>query len=78
MLVINQRLDKLAALHSNFIACGMLPSGHAPGRNITCISKSTSNHDEDNDAGPAEEAIVLGSMVLAWTRGMSIHLNHFD
>ena len=30
MLVINQRLDKLAAMWSDFAARAMLPTGHAP------------------------------------------------
>jgi hypothetical protein len=41
MLVTNQRLDKLAAMQSDFIARGMLPGGHKLGKNmtthVTCI-----------------------------------------
>jgi len=40
MLNTNQRLDKLAAMRSDFVACGMLPTGHAPGRNILLILPS--------------------------------------
>lgn len=67
MLVINQRLDKLTAMHTDFVARSMLPADHPPGRN--CSVNLTLNNDDD-DEGPVEEE-VLGHVVLARTRGMS-------
>ncbi|KAL0957322.1 hypothetical protein HGRIS_001130 [Hohenbuehelia grisea] len=58
MLVTNQRLDKLAALHTDFVAHGML----LPTHNIP-------QADEDYDEGPIDDsAVVTGSVVLAQRR----------
>ena len=71
MLITNQRLDKLAAMRSDFSARGMLPSAHTanavphiqnPG------SQSTPADNDDDDEGPVEEN-VLGHVSLARTRG---------
>jgi hypothetical protein len=72
MLLTNQRLDKLAAMRSDFISRGMLPGGHASGRNISHVFRPGVIGDADvDDAGPAMEENVLGNVVLAHTRGTS-------
>jgi hypothetical protein len=70
MHVINQRLDKLAAMHTDFVARGMLSAGHPPGRNLSNPTQMMSNNDDndDDDDSPVEED-VLGHVVLARTRG---------
>jgi hypothetical protein len=68
MLVINERLDKLTAMHTDFIARGMLPASHPPRRNLS--ANPTPNNNDDDDEGPVEED-VLGHVVLARTRGKS-------
>ena len=77
MLNINQRLDKLAAMRSDFVACGMLPAGHNPGRNISLIlgphqARIRGADAEDDDGGPVEEENVDGHVFLARTCGTSI------
>jgi hypothetical protein len=76
MLVTNQRLDRLAAMQSNFIARGMLPGGHKLGKNMTThvFKPKNSSRGEEDDAWPAEEENILGNVVLAQTRGMSFTL----
>jgi hypothetical protein len=76
MLVTNQRLDKLAAMQSDFIARGMLPGGHKSGKNMTThvFKPKNSSRGEEDDAWPAEEENVLGNVVLAQTRGTSFTL----
>jgi hypothetical protein len=78
MLLINQRLDKLAAMHSDFAARGMIPAGHAAGRQITHLLKRSqrSRQDfdyevEDNEPvdSDSEGQDVLGHVILAHTRG---------
>jgi len=76
MLTINQCLDKLAAMRSDFIACGMLPAGQPTGRNVLLILKphqaGIDNIDaEDDDEGPVKEN-VDGHVSLACTCGTSI------
>jgi hypothetical protein len=76
MLNTNQCLDKLAAMHINFILCGMLPAGHAPGRNISLISPSHQAGvedvgPEDEDEGPVEEENIDGHVSLACKHGKS-------
>lgn len=73
MLLTNQRLDKLAAMRSDFAARGMLPAGHAAGRQITHILKPSQHilNNEEDDSGPVEEEDILGHVILAQTRGMS-------
>ena len=79
MLQINQRLDKLAAMRSDFVTRKMLPGGHASGRQISQILKPSKviPDDEDgdeNDTWPVEGHDVLAHVTLAQTRGMSIYL----
>ena len=79
MLNTNQRLDKLAAMRSDFVSRSMLPAGHAPGRNISLISPShqAGVEDvglEDDDEGPVEEENVDGHVSLACKRGKSTSL----
>jgi hypothetical protein len=79
MLQINQQLDKLAAMHSDFIACKMLPGGHASERQISQILKPSELNPDDedydeNDAWPVEGHDVLAHVTLAQTQGMSIYL----
>lgn len=75
MLLINQRLDKLAAMRSSFAARGMLPGGRPAVANTPQAPHSlqlpTNQDGEDDDGGPVEED-VLGHVVLARTRGMLI------
>jgi hypothetical protein len=75
MLQINQRLDKLAMMHSDFVARGMLPGGHASGRNISQILKPMnpgSEHEggDEEDAWAFEGHDVDAHVVLAQTCGM--------
>ena len=79
MLNTNQRLDKLAAMRSDFVARGMLPAGHAPGRNVSLIAPlhqaGINDIDaEDDDEGPVEEN-VDGHVSLARTCGKPIYLH---
>ena len=74
MLHTNQRLDKLAAMHSDFVSRGMLPAGYKPGRGLSVIhnsqqSASNGDGDEDDDEGAVEgePGDVLGNVVLART-----------
>jgi hypothetical protein len=75
MLVINQRLDKLAVMHTDFVARSMLPAGHPPWRNLSADPNlkqvTPDNNDNDDDGAPVEEN-VLGNVVLACTRGESL------
>ena len=68
MLLINQRLDKLMAMHADFVEHGMLP-----GRDIAnsstlqgheCLRMPTNDEDKDKDEGPVDEDI-LGHVILA-------------
>jgi len=79
MLQINQQLDKLAAMHSDFAACGMLPRGHASGRQMSHILQLSDlvpdGEDGDEvDAGAVEGDNMLAHVVLAQTCGTSICL----
>jgi hypothetical protein len=83
MLQINQRLDKLAAMRSNFMARGMLPAGYSLGRSISFAPDpqhlTFDNGDEDDDEeGPVEKEDVLGHVVLARTRGELASLTEQD
>jgi hypothetical protein len=74
MLVINQRLDKLAAMHTDFVARGMLPAGHPPWRNLSTdptLKLVTPDNNDDDDGAPVEENI-MGHVVLARTHGKSL------
>jgi hypothetical protein len=72
MLLINQRLDKLAAMCSDFISRGMLPGGRTPGRGIVDVGNSHTHPndvpEDDSDEGPVEEN-VLRHIVLAQSCG---------
>lgn len=84
MLLINQRLDKLAAMRSDFTSRITISGGCLPGGNIThlCnVQTSVSNGDnneDDDDGGPVDEdSNVLGHVILARSRGtftISLHL----
>ena len=76
MLLTNQRLDKLAAMRSDFAERGMLPAGHNPPRNIMHPqirkpSRSCGHDSDGEDEGPVEGDVVMGHVVLARTRGKS-------
>ncbi|KAG1727187.1 uncharacterized protein EDB91DRAFT_1254011 [Suillus paluster] len=62
MLLTNQRLDKLAAAHVDFVARGLLPASHGPPprRGLDFVDEGI-----DNDAPDIER--VQGSVVLART-----------
>jgi hypothetical protein len=80
MLNTNQRLDKLAAMCSDFVTCGMLSAGHAPGRNISLIAPlhqagMNGVGAEDDDEGPVEEENIDGHVSLACTCGKPIYLH---
>jgi hypothetical protein len=77
MLLINQRLDKLMAIRSDFISRGMMPAGHIPSAGILFLPllnggpPMSGNHDgrndEDLDVGPVDEN-VLGHVALTRAR----------
>ena len=50
MLKTIQCLDKLAAMSSDFIACGILPAGHAPGRNVSHLPVNLQGGTNNTDA----------------------------
>jgi len=78
MLNINQCLDKLAAMHSDFVARGMLLAGHTPGRNVSLISRPHQAEicgveaEDDDEGGPVDEENVDGHVSLACTCGKLI------
>jgi hypothetical protein len=80
MLVTNQRLDKLAAMRSDFAARGMLPAGRAAGRQISYAHKPSQQalDNGEEDSGPVEEQDILGHVILAQTRGMSRSVSLID
>ena len=72
MLRINQWLDKLDAMCSDFVARGMLPSGHASRRHISHFLKTSAvglggEDEEDEEGGPVEGDDVLAHVILAQT-----------
>jgi len=69
MLQTNQRLDKLAAMCSDFVARGMLPEsvGHAG------FKQQHSFDNEDGDSRPVEEQDILEDVILAHTRSTSFY-----
>ena len=78
MLITNQRLDKLAAMRSDFSARGMLSS--APTASTTSVShaqhpgfQNTPADDDDDEEGPVEEN-VLGHVSLARIRSTFLTL----
>jgi hypothetical protein len=73
MLLTNQRLDKLAAMRTDFAARGMIPAGHAAVRGISNVLNP--HHDdgtESDEEGPSEEKDVLGHVDLAQRRRKSL------
>jgi len=77
MLRINQRLDKLVAMHIDFATRGMLPAGHPSKSRVTCNLKPSNivpdGEDSDGeDAGPLECDDVLAHVILAQTCGTSL------
>ena len=79
MLQINQRVEKLTAMHVDFVARGMLPAGHAtPGRQISGSHPLKTSHlVSDGEGGDKEDSWavegreILAHVVLAQTRGTS-------
>ncbi|KAH8979758.1 hypothetical protein EDB92DRAFT_1954703 [Lactarius akahatsu] len=72
MLLINQRLDKLAAMHTDFAERDMLPAGHTLPKNtshqhVPEQSRPNGHDSEDEDEGPVEGDIVMGHVTLAQT-----------
>ncbi|KAI0297314.1 hypothetical protein B0F90DRAFT_1811137 [Multifurca ochricompacta] len=72
MLMTNQHLDKLSAMGSDFVACGMLPAGHIPPQNISYIyqpnndtSREDDDESDDENGGAVDEKNVLGHVILA-------------
>jgi hypothetical protein len=65
MLLTNQRLDKLAAMRSDFLARGMLLGPQGPQN----TSPPENNNDEDEEDDSPVEENVLGHVSLAQTRG---------
>lgn len=82
MLLINQRLDKLAAAKIDFTFRGMLdgPSTGIPtAPNVALFPDNTNNQnaDEDNqnaDAGPVDGRRYEGEVMLARTQGIQIQI----
>ena len=71
MLITNQRLDMLAAMWSDFVACRMLPGGYNSGKNMTThmFKPKHSSCGEKDNMWPIEEEDILGNVVLAQTHG---------
>ena len=78
MLLVNQRLDKLAAMCSDFVVCRMIPAGYAAGRQITHLFKSPwcsqwifDYEAEDNEPvdSDTEDQDILGHVIMAHSRG---------
>ncbi len=75
MLWINQWLDKLDAMHGEFVTRGMLPSGYASRWHISHFLKPlvvglSGKDEEDEEDRPVDGNDVLAHVVLAQTRGM--------
>ena len=79
MLVANQRLDKIAAMRSDFVERRMLSAGHIPPRYIsqTHISErprptgGDRDDSDDEDGGPVDGDVVMGHVIMAKKRGKS-------
>jgi hypothetical protein len=74
MLRINQRLDKLGAMRSDFIACGMLPGGQISRGHMSLFLNPSAvglggEDEDDKEAGPVEGDDVLAHVILAQARG---------
>jgi hypothetical protein len=77
MLKIIDRLDKLAAMRSDFVARGMLPAGHAgpPGRNVSYTREGQEsaecvgdNGHKEADGGAIDQEFILGRVELSCSR----------
>lgn len=80
MLRVNQRLDKLSAMHGDFTARGMLLRGYASKQNISLFLKPSAvglggEGEEDEEDGPVEGDDVLAHVVLAQARGMWVYFS---
>ena len=74
MLHINQQLDKLAAMCSDFIAWGMMPADYAAGGGISEVLTHPLGGDDgtsNDEEGPSKEEEVLRHIYLAQTRHKS-------
>ncbi|THU77673.1 hypothetical protein K435DRAFT_824275 [Dendrothele bispora CBS 962.96] len=65
MLLVNQRLDKLAALTVDFVDRGLLPTSHRPPTEVDPFDI------ERDDEGPSDGERLLGKVTLAKTRNRS-------
>ncbi len=61
MLLINQRLNKLQALHSDLVSRGLVSAFHAP--------RPDPFDGGDKDEGPVDDDQVIAEVVNATTRG---------
>jgi hypothetical protein len=80
MLRVNQRLDKLSAMHGDFTARGMLLRGYASKQNISLFLKPSAvglggEGEEDEEDGPVEGDDVLAHVILAQARGMWVYFS---
>ncbi|KAL1724786.1 hypothetical protein EV714DRAFT_240455, partial [Schizophyllum commune] len=64
MLIINERIDKLAACCTDFESHSMLPHAHPTSFNLPLPSNT--GNDED-DEGASEKQTILGEVILAKT-----------
>jgi hypothetical protein len=74
MLHINQQLDKLGTMCSDFIAHGMLPGGHTSKQHMSLFLKPSvvglgGENEDDEDDGPVEGDNVLAHVILAQSHG---------
>ncbi|KAH9957482.1 hypothetical protein BGW80DRAFT_1185947 [Lactifluus volemus] len=76
MLRVNEHLDKLSAMRSDFVARGMMPAGHRPPAGTSFLHSNLDEHpptngnqdeSDDEDEGPVDDS-VLGHVVLARSR----------
>ncbi len=70
MLHVNQQLDKLSAMCSNFTTCGMLLRGYASKQNISLFLKPlavglSGKGEKDEEDRPIEGNDVLAYVILA-------------
>lgn len=69
-------------MHSDFIACRMLPRGHASRQNISLFLKPSAvglgGEDEDEEGGPVEGDDVLTHVILAQVCGILVYFSTKD
>ena len=68
MLKINECLDKLTAMCSDFVVCGMLPARHETGRHASYMLKAQDDDEDEVDGGAIDENVVLRHVELACSR----------